>query len=606
METLDFVVVGAGWAGLAAAKTRHQLHPEESMAIIDSASTLGGTWAEHRLYTGLNTNNRLSTYEYPDFPMDTETFGTKLGEHIPGEVVHRYLNMYAQHFGIYDKMRFKHKVEIAEHQDDGGWILTVSNTKAGKVVMIKARKLVLATGVTSEPFLPHFEGQEGFGVPLFHGKDLLRHEDIYKTAKSVTVFGGTKLAWDAIYNYATNGIQVDWVIRESGHGPAWMSPSIVTPFKKLLETLPHIRMLSWFSPCSWGAADGYAKIRRFYHGTFIGRAIVDTFWRILANDVHGLNQYESHPETAKLKPWSRNPMFVATSLSILNYETDFFDLVKNGMVKIHIADIESLSNQTVHLSNGTKLHTDAMCCVTGWKHVPPIKFLPEGIEEDMGIPHTPSPESFPSKPLLDQIDKEIFGQFPRLKNQPVKRGANGKYQPLLDNKGLSSTDAITPSTVLTPYTLYRFIAPPSGRFLKSRDIAFVGMVHNFGTTMVALIQSIWVSAYFDNEISSLPRNPSPEFLARLQHDTALHSRFGKWRYPYGYGHIYPDFVFDAVPYMDLLLKDLGLPIYRKNGMIAEIAYPYGPKDYSTLVQEWKMKQMGTDAPWYQWLHSLNY
>jgi hypothetical protein len=395
-------------------------------------------------------------------------------------------------------------------------------------------------------------------------------------------------------------------LTESGHGPAWMSPSIVTPFKKLLETLPHIRMLSWFSPCSWGAADGYAKIRRFYHGTFIGRAIVDRFWSILASDVHGLVQYDSHPETAKLKPWSSNPMFVATSLSILNYETNFFDLVKNGLVKIHIADIEGLSNQTVHLSNGTKLHTDAMCCVTGWKHVPPIKFLPEGIEEDMGIPHTPSPESFPSKPLLDQIDKEILDQFPRLKNQPVKKGANGKYQPLLDNKGLSSTDAITPSTVLTPYTLYHFIAPPSVRFLKARDTAFVGMVHNFGTTIVAHIQSIWVSAYFDNEISSLPRNPSSEFLARLQHETALHSRFGKWRYPYGYGHIYPDFVFDAVPYMDLLLKDLDLPIYRKNGIIAEIAHPYGPKDYSTLVQEWKMKQMGTDGPWYQWLHSLNY
>jgi cation diffusion facilitator CzcD-associated flavoprotein CzcO len=205
--------MSTGWAGLAAAKTRHQLHPEESMAVIDSASTLGGTWAEHRLYTGLNTNNRLSTYEYPDFPMSTETFGTKLGEYIPGEVVHRYLNMYAQHFGIYNKMRFEHKVETAEHQEDGGWILTVKDAKAGKVVMIKARKLVLATGVTSEPFLPHFEGQEGFGVPLFHGKDLLRHEDTYKTAKSVTVFGGTKLAWDVIYNYATKGIQVDWVIR---------------------------------------------------------------------------------------------------------------------------------------------------------------------------------------------------------------------------------------------------------------------------------------------------------------------------------------------------------------------------------------------------------
>ncbi|KAF4994116.1 hypothetical protein FGRMN_6031 [Fusarium graminum] len=603
MESLDFVVVGAGWAGLAAAKTRHQLHPEESLAVLDSASTLGGTWAEHRLYTGLKTNNTFGTYEYPDFPMDIETFDVKPGQHIPGEVVHRYLHMCAEQFGIYDKMRFEHKLETAEHLENGGWILSVKNTKTDTNVMIRTRKLVLATGLTAEPFLPHFEGQELFGVPLFHGKYMLKHEDTFTTAKSVTVFGGTKLAWDIVYNYATKGIQVDWVIRESGHGPAWMSPPIVTPFKKLLETLPHIRMLSWFSPCTWGAMDGFAKIRRFYHGTSIGRAIVDMFWSILTSDLNGLNQYDSHPETAKLKPWS-NPMFVATSLSILNYDTDFFDLVREGLVKIHIADIEGLSSQTVHLSDGNKIHTDALCCVTGWKHVSPIKFLPEGITEDMGIPHTPSSYSFPSKSLLDQVDKEIFDQFPRLKNQPVKKGANGKYQPLLENKGLSSRDEITPSKALTSYTLHRFIAPPSGRFLETRDTAFMGMVHNFGTSMVAHIQSLWVSAYFDNEISSLPLDPSTEFLTRLQHDTALHSRFGKWRYPYGYGHNYPDFVFDAVPYMDLLLKDMGLPIYRKDGIIAEIAYPYGPKDYATVVQEWKSKQMGADDPSYQWLHSL--
>ncbi|KAG7407768.1 hypothetical protein DER46DRAFT_363002 [Fusarium sp. MPI-SDFR-AT-0072] len=605
METLDVAVVGAGWAGLAAAKTRHQLHPEESLAVFDSAATLGGTWAKHRLYTGLKTNNMLGTYQYPDFPMDTETFGVKPGQHIPGQIVHRYLETYARHFDIYDKIRFEHKVETAEHQDNGGWILTVRDIKVGDNIKIKARRLVLATGLTSEPFLPTFEGQEYFGAPIFHGKDLRSHEDTYGTAKSVTVFGGTKSAWDMVYLYATKGIQVNWVIRESGHGPAWNAPPYVTPFKKWLEKLAHIRMLTWFSPCSWGAADGYVKTRNFYHGTFIGRAIVDKFWSILGNDVITLNKYDSHPETAKLKPWS-NAMFVATSIGILNYEKDFFEVVKEGLVKIHIADIERLSTQTVHLSDGTALHTDVLCCATGWKHVPPIRLLPEGIAEDIGMPHTPSPNSFPYASLLDQVDKEIFDKFPRLKDQPIQKVQNSKYHTLLEDKGLSSNDTITPSTDLTPYTLYHFIIPPSSQFLKTRDIAFVGMLVNFSNPIVSHVQSLWMNAFFDDMIPSLPRNPSPEFVSRFQHEAVLHSRFGKWRYPGGFGHSFPDFVFDAVPYLDLLLKDLDLPIYRKNGVFAEMMNPYGPEDYTTVVDEWKAKQLEPEAPWYQWIHALAY
>ncbi|KAF5645769.1 dimethylaniline monooxygenase [Fusarium sp. NRRL 25303] len=595
METLDVAIVGAGWAGLAAAKTRHQLHPEESLAVFDSAATLGGTWAKHRLYTGLKTNNMLGTYQYPDFPMDTETFGVKPGQHIPGQIVHRYLETYARHFDIYDKIRFEHKVETAEHHENGGCVLTVRDIKVGDDIKIKARRLVLATGLTSEPFLPIFQGQENFRAPIFHGKDLRNHEDTYGTAKSVTVFGGTKSAWDMVYLYATKGIQVNWVIRESGHGPAWNAPPYVTPLKKWLEKLAHIRMLTWFSPCSWGAADGYVKTRNFYHGTFIGRAIVDKFWSILGNDVITLNKYDSHPETAKLKPWS-NAMFVATSIGILNYEKDFFEVVKEGLVKIHIADIERLSEQKVHLSDGTALHTDVLCCATGWKHVPPIKFLPEGITEDIGMPHTPSPNLFPYASLLDQADKEIFDKFPRLKDQPIQKVQNSKFHTLLEDKGLSSNDDVTPSTELTPYTLYHFIVPPSSQFLKTRDIAFVGMLVNFSNPIVCHVQSLWMNAFFDDMIPSLPRNPSPEFVSRFQHEAVLHSRFGKWRYPGGFGHSFPDFVFDAVPYLDLLLKDLGLPIYRKNGAFAEMTDPYGPEDYTTVVDEWKAKQLEPEAP----------
>lgn len=328
--------------------------------------------------------------------------------------------------------------------------------------------------------------------------------------------------------------------------------------------------------------------RNFYHGSAIGRAITNKFWGILGGDVLALNQYDAHPETAKLKPWS-NPMFVASSLSILNYDTPFFDLVKSGKVKVHIADINGLSERKVHLSDGTVLETDALCCSTGWKHVPPIKFLPEGIAEELGIPHTPSPTTFPSPELVEKIDKEILDRFPRLKDQPVQ---NKKMQPLLDNKGISTKDAINPSTPLTPYTLYHFIAPPSEKFLATRDIAFMGILMNFTVSMIAHAQSIWVNAYFDDKIPSLSNVTSAEDVDKFKHEAVLHSRFCKWRYPAGYGHKYPDFVFDAVPYLDLLLKDLGLNIYRKGGgMAAEATDPYGPEDYTTLVEEYKEKQV---------------
>ncbi|KAH8670074.1 hypothetical protein BGZ61DRAFT_483356 [Ilyonectria robusta] len=589
MENIDFVVIGAGWAGLAAAKARHQLHPEESVAILDSSATAGGTWAAHRLYPGLKSNNMLGTYEYPDFPMDPEVFGVQPGQHIPGAVVHEYLNKYAEKFDIHDKIRFEHKVESAEHQELGGWIITARDVKADKEVKIAAKRLVVATGLTSEAFLPTFEGQEQFGAPLFHGKDFLDYAETLETAKSVTVFGGTKTAWDLVYQYAIKGIEVNWVIRETGHGPVWMAPPYVTPLKKWLEKLVHTRMLTWFSPCSWGDADGYVTTRSWYHGSAIGRALVNQFWNILGSDVVALNQFDAHPETAKLKPWSQ-AFGIASGLSILNYETDFFELVKNGTVKVHIADINGLSERKVHLSDGTTLETDLLCCSTGWKHVPPIKFLPEGIAKELGIPHTPSATSFPPQELVDKIDKEILHRFPRLKDHPVQ---NAKYEPLLDNKGVSSKDAITPSTPLTPYTLYHFMAPPSTKFLATRDVAFAGILMNITVSTIAHAQSLWINAYFDGKIANLPSGtPSPEEVAAFQHEAVLHSRFCKWRYPAGYGHKYPDFIFDAVPYLDLLLTDMGLNKYRKGGgMAAEATDPYGPEDYRGLVDEWKEKHV---------------
>lgn len=198
-----------GWAGLAAAKTYLEVHPDAKLVVLDAHSSLGGVWAKEGLYPGLKSNNMVGTYEYSDFPMDEKTWRVKPGEHIPGEVVHDYLTKYAEKFGVLPHLRVNTKVQSAERAEKGGWLLRLDSDLGS----ILTKKLIVATGMTSEPFIPTINGQELFGGQIFHIKDFSKKAATLETAKSVTVLGSTKSAWDAVYAYASKGIEVNWVIR---------------------------------------------------------------------------------------------------------------------------------------------------------------------------------------------------------------------------------------------------------------------------------------------------------------------------------------------------------------------------------------------------------
>ncbi|KAF9884278.1 hypothetical protein FE257_001908 [Aspergillus nanangensis] len=586
METVDCVVVGAGLYGLAMAKQYHCTCPEDSLVILETEATLGGTWADHRLYSGLKSNNLLGTYEYPDFPMDSDKFHVNSGEHIPGKIIHEYLKSYASHFGIDDLIQFESKVLTAEHQDgaEGGWVLTITTGRRNEITTLFARRLVIATGLTSQPSLTRFDGQEAFGGKIFHVKEFPQNKDTIQVGKRVTVLGGSKFAWDVVYAYATAGVEVDWIIRSSGHGPCWMSPPYVTPFKRWLEKLANTRLLTWFSPCIWGNADGYTRIRNLLHQTVVGRFFVDCFWRVLGGDVLARMKYDSHPKTAKLKPWI-GAMFAGTSFSILNYEVDFFELIKGDLVDIHISDIDYLSQGKVHLTDGAVLKSDALVAHTGWDHKPPVKFLPEGIEHNLGLPHVLPDKEIVKKGdqhlLIEGADGEIRQRFPRLSRPPVW---DHSYTPLADQNGVIARD-----DNILPYMLHRFMVPPSERLLRTRDIAFAGMVCNFSNPICAHIQGLWISAYLSGRLLHSPAAAVGEasLISKLRYEAVLHNRFGKWRYPVDWGDKNPSFILDAVPYLDMLLRDLGLNVYRKPGIWSEMWDPYGPDDYTTVNEEWE-------------------
>ena len=308
-----------------------------------------------------------------------------------------------------------------------GWKLTTSSGESFE--SLETKRIIIATGLTSQPNFPQYPGAETFEVPYFHAKDFCRNGETVKTANEVVVVGGAKSAYDVAYAYAAEGVKVHLVIRESGNGPVWISYPWVLGGKKRLEKLLSVRFLTWFSPCPFGGVDGWKWVRDLLHGTAVGRFLVDKFWASLGGEVIDVNGYRNHAELQKLEPWN-SAFWVGSGLSIHNYDQvsrqlchqsidadvdqDFFDMVRQGKIQVHSkVDVERLTKRTVHLSNGESLTADALICATGWRKEPPLQFANFGTA-GIGLPH-PRPEQ---AKLATEYDEKILTLYPRLRDQP--------------------------------------------------------------------------------------------------------------------------------------------------------------------------------------------
>ena len=328
-----------------------------------------------------------------------------------------------------------------------------------------------------------------------------------------------------------------------------------------MDELLATRFMTWFSPCPWQSEDGFSLAHSFLHKTAPGRFLVDLFWGILSSEVVETHGYHEDNELFKLKPWA-SAQWTGSGVGIHNYATNFFDLVRSGKIRVHVADITRLEGENIHLSTGDVIGTDVLICATGWKKGSDLKF----VNYSPALPHSKDELTT----LRANADKEVRDMFPGLKAQPVMR-----YEHLKD-------------TGVEPLRNYRFIVPANS--VAKRNIAFAGMVSTVCTSIFSSVQGLWISAFFDGKLSRVAKNEG-EGLKEVM----LHTQFEKWRYPYGYGAHLPDFAFDSLPYVDLLVNDLGLRCHRKGSQVQELAEAYKPWDYLGLVEEWVEKEKGVVA-----------
>ncbi|KAL4896109.1 hypothetical protein BDV59DRAFT_210772 [Aspergillus ambiguus] len=565
------------------AKTYLEVSPNANILLVDQAQSVGGTWASERLYPGLKTNNLVGSYEFSDFPMIPEKYGLKSGQHIPGTVVHQYFHDFAEHFDLYPRLLLRTKVISAKLMEYGHWVVciqteSVSASEHPKTRSLVASKLVMATGLTSNPHLPTLQGQGNYQGLILHSKDLGSRVSHLASSTSTVVVGGNKSAWDACYNAAKSGAQVDMVIRPTGGGPSYVWPASfrLFGFKTSLARLSSTRLFTCFDPYLYKDTGSLAPFRRFLHQTRIGQAIMWAFWRGLDTFVKRLNQYDSDPQLAKLKPWT-TPFWIGNSLSIHNYEDSWFDLVRKGRIRVHVADIALLSQSKVHLSNGVVLDADTIICCTGWKAESAVRLERHSIGEDLLL----RPESRQSTLNMDDaVAESIYHQLPYLQTLP-KRESNAPQV-------VNYRHCVSREHQSNKYELYRFMVPSERQFIEHRNLAFIGAHSSIHATMVAQVQALWITALFRGDIRHL-NDPNIRFES-IEYDAKFYNVYGEIRRPTltgGAGRKYPDLVFDSLPYIDTLLQDLHLRTHRKPSLFREIFEPYRLEDYRDLVEEWK-------------------
>ena len=253
-------------------------------------------------------------------------------------MVHQYLRDFAQHFQLDQFIQLRTKVDTVTLQDDdnGTWLVEYTTTSPPESQQptttttahqrqLLAHKLVLATGVTSTPNLPHLPGQSSFRGAIFHVKDLPSHADTLFPppqqqsttsttsnnsttstttssnptnrpggndvgCRDVVALGGHKSALDVCYAAVTArpGSKVHMVIRRGGGGPGWVWRLLRLPFwfgRGVVMTLAQLsstRAFAVFDPAPFGQVNTAGEswwgwVRGFLHGTVLGRWVTAVF-----------------------------------------------------------------------------------------------------------------------------------------------------------------------------------------------------------------------------------------------------------------------------------------------------------------------------------------
>ncbi|CAB3251841.1 unnamed protein product [Arctia plantaginis] len=192
-------VIGAGAAGLCAA--RHLLVEPcvSSVNVLEQAGQLGGTWVytedvgyddfglpiHTSMYKSLRTNLPKEIMGFPDFPIPESD-----KSYLPAKDMLTFLQAYADKHGVTELIKFHHHVQLIipkEAPSGTLWDVTFKNLKNGVIKTKEYEYVFVCNGHYNTPFIPSIPGLKEFHGEVMHCHDY-RVPEIF-TDKRVLVIG---------------------------------------------------------------------------------------------------------------------------------------------------------------------------------------------------------------------------------------------------------------------------------------------------------------------------------------------------------------------------------------------------------------------------------
>jgi cation diffusion facilitator CzcD-associated flavoprotein CzcO len=238
-ETLDALVVGAGFAGLYAL---HKLRSQGlSVRVLEAAPDLGGTWYYNR-YPGARCDVESVDYSY-SFSEELQQEWNWTEKYATQAEILRYLNWVADRLDLRRDIAFEARVvsavlnEFAPH-----WTVTTSD---GEV--LKARFCLMATGSLSAAMTPDFPGLGEFAGEIYHTAHW-PHDPVDFTGKRVAVIGTGSSGIQSIPIIAEQAEHLYVFQRTANYSvPAGNKPLSAKDLDEIKATYAERRRVSWRS-----------------------------------------------------------------------------------------------------------------------------------------------------------------------------------------------------------------------------------------------------------------------------------------------------------------------------------------------------------------------
>ncbi|PKY00240.1 hypothetical protein P168DRAFT_222550, partial [Aspergillus campestris IBT 28561] len=625
-----------------------------TVLIIDAAKSLGGTWAKERLYPNLLSQNSYGLYEYSDLPLEDALRNGEnpeeedpAGQFIPGWKIHRYLQVWCKKWRLLGRMRFGWRVVSIRRLPTGEWEVRVIISDEGcqdRSTTLICDKLILATGLTSEPNVPNIPDETEVGekecLPRIHAKEVGQYcrdnlgyrpiprakkkkkdsdeiRFLYEqTLRTVVVQGGAKSSFDFVHLFASlhrdmpshsldskhpEKVQVHWVIREKNAGLAWMAPpesklpnGRFAPSDKAAST----RLVGMLTPCVYNTPKRIALSPPSGNDAWGWRPLVEGTWwcrlfhgnpvgrfavrRLWMSIDRDIKMSAGYDSDPKMEKLRPGSSVIdcAASGGIANHP-NFWETLRGANVHVHRADITAFTGSTY----SPTVHLD------NGEVIPYADLIVHatGWKPVASIPFEPASLAY-TLGLACSMDS--------LAQQPcegISRSLSGWDE--LDSRTESKMRCVFDASTFrslrggsgsTPYRLFRRMVAPSLAAQGDRSFVVLGVVLSSTVAVVAEVQALWAAAFLtgglDGQGHSCGGLPSPLRINEDMEDSLRDavSEDVVWGSLTGSG-----LDVDAIHYNDVLLRDLGLNPYRLGGgCLKELMGTYGPAAYAGIVDEW--------------------